>query len=183
MNRICAILVLVATSAVLATAQARLTPEQQARLDSLETQLVQRVESAQGDGAAVGMDGPWQQENERMERFVRCVGQVSSEDVVEMLVCLEPVRAYYEHERSYRKVRSMAHAFTQPIFLTKDNKLVDIPSFISRYVPTLTRNAQWITRLAGALHWNLQTRPQLPQQFVSNMLTWKNHLQQDASHK
>ena len=159
--------------AIWAQAQGKLTPEQEHRLDSLEQQVRQRIEQTQGEGAAVGMDGPWAMEQQILSDSFACVQKHTLAQIPSILVCLEPLRSYYETERKNRTVKRLTHTLIKQPFITSNGHPFYVAPFIEQHVPQILQDPTQQQALAKTLQ-NEQA-PQV-QLFLNRMLVWRTHL-------
>ncbi len=161
-------------------AQANLTPAQAARLDSLEQKVLDRVEQTQGEGAAVGADGPWIIEKNLLTHTFQCIQQNMLAQTNAILVCLEPLQIYYETAYPKQKLSHLTRTLRQMPFITQDNQPVYVASFIEKKVPPILTDESQRHELAQALS---DKTPQQVQLFLDKMLLWRTHLLQHPAKK
>ena len=157
-------------------AQTKLSPAQQARLDSLEQQVLERVGRTQGAGAGVGANGNWEQEKQLLTQTFSCIQKTDAQQTGALLGCLDPLRLLYEQERANQlsSVNRLARTLAQMPFITKDRQSIYLITWLGKQLnsDTLPQQVQ-----------DYMPQTQDADLFIKQMQQWHKHLLTDTPSK
>lgn len=161
--------------------------ETNARTDSIEKKLREKLESRHGPGSAFGSDGYRDREEDQMEELYQCIRQTPFSRKGELFACVEPMRKMYENHRKLKvtSIPLIARNLTQTAFVTSDTKMISLLSLLSSLTPELAADTSFQKELSLALQWNtenidLEKEMRL---FMKKMQIFSQHLQVDSKAK
>ena len=166
-------------------AQAKLSPQQEARMDSLEHKVLEEVGRRHGAGAGVGADGNWIEERQVLEQTHACVLATNSGQTGALLSCFVRLRNLYEKQRNTQvsSVRRLAITLQDVPFLTQDAQTIYLLNWLPFALNTLATRPQVQQQLAQKLNWGKTNKDAVKEteQFITRLRVWHQHLREDTT--